>query len=257
MRRAGDAIVVLPSSWALSDLESSELSKLVSDRTSGSPANRGILFDGTPGVFDEHGTLRASTVFESMLPGFASDAPRTVCVKADGSSKTWPGEVEKYASDRLARSPSLDLPLWIGQVLSPLVPEVQVPLETRTRVHRFHARGAELVALERNINYHMSEHLRQAGGNQALEQPITTEVRLRRKYHVYDLRRQKHLGYTNQIQVQLDPWKPSLLALSLEEIPRGEDHCSDYSGALRRETPQPWSARLLLRGRTATFLRLR
>ncbi len=37
--------------------------------------------------------------------------------------------------------------------------------------------------------------------------------------HIYDLRLQIYLGYTNQIHFSLDPWQPSLFALTAEKLP--------------------------------------
>jgi hypothetical protein len=104
-------------------------------------------------------------------------------------------------------------------ILKRIPREVEVPLESRTRVHRFRLGQARLLAFERNINYHMSEDLKQAGGNEALEKPVELLARLSRGWHVYDLRIKSYLGRTDIIRFVLDPWQPSLFALTSEEIP--------------------------------------
>jgi hypothetical protein len=96
---------------------------------------------------------------------------------------------------------------------------VDVPLESRTRIHRYLLGKARLLAFERNITYHMSEDLKQAGGNEALEKPIDLEAKLARSAHVYDLRTQQYLGQTDRIRFRLDPWQPSLFALLTEKLP--------------------------------------
>jgi hypothetical protein len=62
----------------------------------------------------------------------------------------------------------------------------------------------------------MSEDLKQAGGNEALEQPVETEATLAQPAHVYDLRAHRYLGWSNRIVFRLDPWQPSLFALLTE-----------------------------------------
>jgi hypothetical protein len=59
----------------------------------------------------------------------------------------------------------------------------------------------------------MSEELKQAGGNEALEKSGEIEATLSGRQHVYDLARHTYLGYTNRLHFTLDPWQPSLFAL--------------------------------------------
>ena len=97
-------------------------------------------------------------------------------------------------------------------------PEVSLPASARVRIFRYKFDRGQLVAFERNINYQMSEELKQAGGNAALEYPVELDAKLQHAMHVYDLRSQDYLGYTNQIHFLLDPWQPSLFALTTEKI---------------------------------------
>jgi hypothetical protein len=97
--------------------------------------------------------------------------------------------------------------------------EIAVPVTARARIHRFQSGAVKLVAIERNVDYHMSEALAQAGGNDALETPVDLEATLREPMHVYDLRNQKYLGHVQRIPFRLDPWRPTLLALSERKIP--------------------------------------
>jgi hypothetical protein len=76
-----------------------------------------------------------------------------------------------------------------------------------------------LVAFERNIDYQMSEELKQAGGNESLEKPVELEAVLAQPAHVYDLRAQTYLGRTDRIGFRLDPWQPALFALTQEKLP--------------------------------------
>ena len=102
---------------------------------------------------------------------------------------------------------------------------IQVPPEARVRVHRFKAGAARLVAFERNIDYQMSEELKQAGGNEALEQPIDLTAQLTAgggeagAPFVYDLRAGRLVGRVDHWSFRLDPWEPSLFALLPEPLP--------------------------------------
>ena len=101
-------------------------------------------------------------------------------------------------------------------------PPVQVPPEARIRTHRYKLGITHLIAFERNIVWQMSEDLKQAGGNEALEKPVKFEAKLAAPEHVYDLRAGKYLGLLQSIPVDLDPWQPSLYALTKAMLPEGD-----------------------------------
>ncbi|MGH7973861.1 MAG: hypothetical protein ACREIC_34520, partial [Limisphaerales bacterium] len=98
-------------------------------------------------------------------------------------------------------------------------PPVSVAADARVRIHRFDARHGKLIAFERNVDYQMSEDLKQAGGNEALEKPVEVRATLAKPMHVYDLRELRYLGFTSQIQFKLDPWQPSLFAVTMDKRP--------------------------------------
>jgi hypothetical protein len=108
-----------------------------------------------------------------------------------------------------------------NQIRAVLAPVIQVPRRACVRTHRFRLGTARLVAFERGVDYHMSEDLKQAGGNEPLEKPITFTAKLSGKSHVYDLRTGAYLGERDDIPIDLNPWKPSLFALCLEKLPEG------------------------------------
>lgn len=90
---------------------------------------------------------------------------------------------------------------------------VRVPPSARVLTHRYKLGDARLLAFERNIEWKMSEDLKQAGGNAELEKPVTFTAEWDEAAEVVDLLSGKRLGKTNKIEVQLDPWRPSLYAL--------------------------------------------
>jgi hypothetical protein len=206
---SGNAVIVLPGSLAISDKEARELRKFLEAQ----PGRR-LLADSAggaiAGIFDEHGKLRLLGALDDML---TSSGGFGLMAAASGvPSSASEGDMAQYAAVRLKGNAAWSD--WLEQRLKGLRPEIGVTPSARVRVHRFRAGRGRLVAFERNIDYHMSEELKQAGGNEPLEKPVELEASFSRKFHLYELRTEKYLGYTNRIQFELNPWQPSLFALT-------------------------------------------
>jgi hypothetical protein len=214
--KAGPVALVLPSSWALSDKEANEIKRLVEPSHAGKSIGT-LFYDGSPGQFDEHGRLRASDALGSIHPPQDGTLPGGFAVR-NGRADAKDVNVATYSTARLKSSPESDLPVWMADHLGGMEPEVSLPASARVRIFRYKFDRGQLVAFERNINYQMSEELKQAGGNEALEHPVELDAKLQHAMHVYDLRSRDYLGYTNQIHFLLDPWQPSLFALTTEKI---------------------------------------
>jgi hypothetical protein len=110
---------------------------------------------------------------------------------------------------------------WVSQQLGGVKAPVSVPATACARVHRYRSGNSRFLAFERNINYQMSEELKQAGGNEALEHAQHVEAKLPQRSHVYDLRTGEYLGQVDKISFELDPWKPSLFALTDKAVEGG------------------------------------
>ncbi len=153
--------------------------------------------DGETGLFDEHGRF---------APGL--------------SAVSWDRTHDDYAVRRLKSEADLQDAAAISAELaaSGVHPPVRVPLEARVRVHRFTAGKARLLAFERNIDYKMSEDLKQAGGNAELEKPVTFTASWEGDAEVVDLRTGRSLGRAHEVEVNLAPWQPSLYALLPEPV---------------------------------------
>ncbi|HYG33491.1 MAG TPA: beta-galactosidase [Clostridia bacterium] len=220
LQQTGNAVLVLPSSYALSDRELKEIKNFLG--TSSKKENLQKVFaDGTPGVFDHHGKLRK----QSLLPEFdclATNASACFALGKDGVPQIQFENITRYAAARRKAEPGSDIAEWIRGELKGMQPDIATSLSARARIHRFRVGGARLAAFERNIDYQMSEDLKQAGGNEALEKPVEIEATLRQPAHIYDLRAQKYLGYSKQIRFTLDPWQPSLFALTDTKHPEQE-----------------------------------
>ena len=183
------------------------------------------ILDSGERYFDEHGKLlpsgppsefsmierglKGSTVIFSQVP---AGLPKI--------SSTTTNPMPDYAARRLKAEGAEEAAKDIAQNLEQagIHPAVRIPLSARARVHRYSLGKARLLAFERNIDYKMSEDLKQAGGNAELEKPVTFKASWDGDAEVVDLRTGKSLGRAHEIEVQLDPWQPSLYALLPEKI---------------------------------------
>jgi hypothetical protein len=212
----GVQILVLPDSRALSDIELQAIQAFW--RTF---SGQMLFLSDAPGMFDEHGRLRAK---QPRVGDFLQDQPEPFVVSQHNLATLRPDaqfkDASVYAKQRLQLSQTTNVQ-WISDMagLQHERAVVTVRFDTRTRIHRFKLGSARLLAFERNVDYHMSEELQQAGGNEALEKPIDLEARLAKAAHVYNLRTRQYLGQTDRIAFHLDPWQPSLFALLEEQIP--------------------------------------
>ncbi len=209
-------ILILPTSLAMSD---KEIGKIVTFINTGKTAQNFVFSDGTPGLFDEHGKLRASYPLEKYFPA-ANSSETAYCVTAGTNYHSLQGDIAKYSGSRLKNPPSLEQVQWVKKILeqSNIKNDVSYPLDTRAHIFKFKLGDARLIAFERGIDYQMSEELKQAGGNESLE--ISQEITAQLSYtgHIYDLRNQKYIGYGNKIAFTLDPWKPSLFVILNKKI---------------------------------------
>jgi hypothetical protein len=205
LKKLGPAAIVLINSLALSDKEIGELADFIEARSH-------VIFEQGPfGLFDEHAKLRPKA------PDTSGERD-SVVIMADGSPPA-PGDIAGFSVSRAKGETTAAWSSWVKTALAELKPAIAVPPEARVRVHRFKVPRGQLVAFERNINYQMSEDLKQAGGNETLEKPISVEATLTQPHHIYELRSQKYMGRSDRIQFILDPWQPSLFALTEEKLP--------------------------------------
>lgn len=212
LRRVERGVLVLPASWALSEKEGGEI-QAFAERAGGECR---VFFDGTPGVFDARVRLVANSALEQYFA--RTTLPDRSVVTLGDASSMHPGDIANYAVLRLKNEPGARAwRQWASKNLGSLKPRVMVDPGACVRVHRMdHALG-QLVAFERNIDYQMSEDLKQAGGNEPLEEAVQVIASLHEGRFVYDLRARKPLGRRREISFTLDPWRPSLFLLSDRE----------------------------------------
>jgi hypothetical protein len=241
------AVLILPRSLALSDREVEAIRGRAAGPVATSSSRRGarVVSDGPAGCFDAHGRLRLTNAFEGPL-GLAA----STTVSASGLPGEPPARLDfdtaGFGRDRLRPEPSGTFTEWLASQLPPSPIEVRIARrpagnrsaavegapgpagprhEARARVHRYRLGGALLLACERNIDYHMSEDLKQGGGNDALERPVELDLRLGPELsggHIYDLRSGRKLAEGRQWLFTLDPWAPSLFAVLPQPVPDGD-----------------------------------
>lgn len=209
LEKEGCRVLVMPGSRALSSKETSAVGAWMSGHSN--------LLMGSElgGTFDEHGALGRQPTFGV----------------ADASEKSWSLgnrdllnlrdlNVAKYS---IMRRSFEQTNICVDGPPPPeyLLPAVQIEPElSLVRIHRYRlGNAARLLAFERGVDYHMSEDLKQAGGNEPLEKPVDFTAKLAAKAHIYDLRSGAYLGERGEIPVDLDPWKPALFALLPEKLP--------------------------------------
>lgn len=226
LEKGGYRVLVMPESWAMTRAEVKMIDVWLSTESSF------VLFtSGWIGPFDGHGYFDLDAMGELASMSGAVDLgyfnSRSVTRTSGGRIKVphlEEGDLADYLRIRLdGRSRSGGI---VGQVVKGFPDQGRwgTPANACIRTHRYRLGKSRLLAFERNINYHMSEDLKQAGGNEALEKPMSFEAALMAgKAHVYDLRSKKYLGEVDRIPVDLDPWQPSLFALLPEKIGEGED----------------------------------
>jgi hypothetical protein len=227
LRQLTNAALIFPESFALSDREAAEIRAFLQP-TPGRA--RAAFADGSPGLFDAHGKLRPRGALEDWFAP-ALSAKTSYARAAGGQTEARPLDIAAYSRQRVAGS-AADWPEWIANQLGNLQPPVRVPTELRVFTHRYRLGNARLLAFERNIDYKMSEDLKQAGGNEPLEKPVTVSADLKSPAHVYDLRSGAYLGEVRELRFTLDPWKPSLFALLSEKL-AGNDVVAELSARLR------------------------
>lgn len=217
--RKGAVALVLPSSWALSDREVEEMRRFLAQE-SRAPV---LLADGMPGVFDQRCKLRKNSPLLPESLHQESAGMRAFALRPGGAATEMKTDVATYLSERIKGGG--ELAGWIQKQLLESKPEVTAAFGDSTaaappnvRIRRFAIPAGRLVAFERNVNYQMSEELKQAGGNEPLEKPVEVSAKLAQPAHVYDLRSGTYFGLVDRFGFRLDPWRPSLFAFTPKKL---------------------------------------
>ena len=215
----GLRVLIASNSLALTDAEASAIEQFYS----ATGADRFLMGSGDFGEFDAHGRLREAPLgIRAPITRAGEPATWLYHRRQDGSrSAASPLDLSEWVKTRAELSQEAEV-LPFAEIAKAVPSPVTVPREASIRTHRYRLGKARLLAFERNIVWQMGEDLKQQGGNEALEKPVSFDARLAKAAHVYDLRTSKYLGHTDRIPVALDPWQPSLFALLPEKLPAGD-----------------------------------
>ena len=224
---AGCRILVLPNTMAQSEQGYRQLFEW-RDRL---PGNHIVAIEGRVGQFDDRGRVRGDSESDlitssvlGLLNGEEGNAPLVqfgLIGEQDPFDPNSPfarpvtsESLSCYAAARLGAPNDTKVAERAKRVFETVLPQsVRTPVSARVLTHRYKLGTTRLLAFERNIEWKMSEDLKQAGGNAELEKPVTFTAEWDEAAEVVDLWTGKRLGRTNKIEVNLDPWRPSLYAL--------------------------------------------
>lgn len=183
-------MLVLPGSCALSDKEARQIPKFLNKEP-----DHAVLTEGLPGLFDEHAKLHPESPLEGLVGTGALSNRQVRALFGDGHR---PGactnSTAQYAVARLKDTGGREWSAWLARQIRSMQPPVSVSPEARARIRRFKLGRNRLLGIERNINYQMSEQLKQAGGNEALEKRSKPSRRWGQPMHIYNLWTEDYLG---------------------------------------------------------------
>lgn len=202
-------VLILPECISLSEKESEVIGRFLANED----GQRVVAGSGYTGTFDPHGKLRMKSLPVGLSTIEASSSMWAVNPKMKTTNSH---DIGQYPATRTLEADDV-----LESISKALPASVQVPRELGVATRRYRLGAAKLLAFERNIVWQMSEDLKQSGGNEALEKRITFDAKLASKSHVYDLRSRKYLGFVDHLSITLDPWQPSLYALTREKLPEG------------------------------------
>ena len=218
-------VLLMADSLATSESEGKEIAGFEASAKLQRDSPVTILGHGPIGSFDRHGRLRMEQSPERFPRAGRHTTPSMWMSSVDDSGRS-SGSGDTDPAYYLGQRGKSNANIAKGSPLSNLnrmfPPRVTVPIDLCIRTHRYKLGSARLLAFERNIVWQMGEDLKQAGGNEALEKPVKFDAKLAAPEHVYDLRGGKYLGLLSGIPVDLDPWQPSLYALTQTPLPDGD-----------------------------------
>ncbi len=194
--RGGYRVLILPRSSSLSAAEAAAIRDFL-DR------GGAVLAEGAPGVFDEH---------SRRLDQPQLDDSRVVRLT---------GDFLTYHQQRLAGK---EAPV-LGEMRRPLEraglrPEIRVEGGFGVETHVFRNGSVRILGLHSNPQLRVDElGPAEFRSNERFARPQTLRVVLPAAMQVYDLRSGRSLGAQKELAIHLDPYEPSLFALSAEPLP--------------------------------------
>ena len=193
----GYGVLILPDSNSLSEAEAASIRDFV---------ERGglVIADEPPGIFDEH----SRKLGQSRLAGVTGRFARIE------------GDILHYHQARLAgkEGPVLES---ARRVFAPWIEASPFKVTASGKagvvgveLHTFQNGAVTIAGLLSNPQLRVDElGPPEFKSNSRFERPVTVTLALSREMQVYDIRMAKSLGRRSQVEVTVDPYEPTLLAL--------------------------------------------
>ncbi|MFB3922033.1 MAG: beta-galactosidase [Terriglobia bacterium] len=209
----GYQVLFLPHSSALSRAEGRAMREFVEQG--------GVLIaDGNPGAFDEHGRKLAQPLLEDLFGGPHTEQVTTKSV-GRGKAIYLNADIQNYYRARLLgnEQPVREL---VGRLLQENASPPAYRLVDRSgeaflgiETHDFRNGGIDIVGLHTNPQLSVADlGPPETISNRRFEKPRTVSLTLPEEAYLYDLRLARGLGKLKQVTIQLDPYEPTLIAIS-------------------------------------------
>ncbi len=205
--KGGYRIFVLPRSSALSPAEAQAINEFV--RQGGM-----LLVDGEAGTFDEHSHRLAESSLADLLHG---DAGKGKVIQMSAFDYDH-GRVLGTQTEILQRFREIANE---AHVQSPYrVVDTSGKPVSGIETHEFRNGGVTLIGLHNNPPIEVDElGPLKARSEQRFEKSQAVRLLLPEEMYAYDVRRSKSIGRVKKISVTVDPYEPSILALSPRPVP--------------------------------------
>lgn len=216
----GYRVLLLPHSSSLSHKETDAMRAFV--QSGGT-----LIADSMPGLFDEHSRrLSASPLADLFAEPASPSAPLTIKATGKGKAILVRRDLVNYLQDRM-QSHEQPLASVVADVFrtAGIHPSISVTDEhgqpiVGVIVRSFSNGGAQLLTLQSNPQQQVDE-LGPADfhTNQRFAVKHTVHITLPSAMYVYDTRQQQRLGRQTRFTAEIDPYEPTVLALSPTDLP--------------------------------------
>jgi hypothetical protein len=214
--RSGYRVLILPRSTALSAAEAGAMREFVAK-------GGALIADGRPGLYDRHGRLLSKAHLSDLIAGPLT-APITARASGQGKTIYVNLDLVNYYQDRLLGKEQ-NAHWQMGRVLGDSLAAPEIVLSDQSghpvvgvEIHVFRNGGVRLVGLQSNPEL-SAPGPSQSLWNKRFERPQTVVLTLPGERFVYDVRTARALGKLRRLTVQLDPYEPTILSVSMAAIP--------------------------------------
>lgn len=216
--RGAYRVLILPHSSAISAAEAKAIHEFV--------AQGGVLIaDGDPAVFDEHGRRLPESQLADLVGGPHS-GPITQRQFGRGKAIYLSADVIDYHRERVIGKGGDVRDLLAGIFHDAGVHPAFAVMDEQSRTASgvetqvFRNGGVTIVGLLSNPELRVDElGPPDFKSNENFAHPRTLKLKLPGDFYVYDVRGAKMLGRHREVMVQLDPYEPSIFAISAEPMP--------------------------------------